>query len=188
VVFEAKRDATYTTQKALEELDAARKNRDAVAGVFVMARSHASDLFPRFCRYGSNVLVTWDDEDPATDPFLHAAVLLGTALVTRSKSVGEPGDIAALRDIEARIEGELGRLERMERHSEAIRKNVDGISDEIRRAQKALDVLVRKAQGTLRALNVELHDEAAERATPIALPNGAFDQARSAFGTGRTAS
>ena len=60
----------------------------------------------------------------------------------------------------------------MEKHSDAIRKNVDGISDEIRKAQKALDLLLRKAQSTLRALNVELHDEAAERATPIALPNG----------------
>ena len=37
VVFEAKRDASYTAQKALEELDTARANRNAVAGVFVMA-------------------------------------------------------------------------------------------------------------------------------------------------------
>src|SRR6185295_9466001 len=102
VVFEAKHDGAYTVQKALDELDAARKNRNAVAGVFVMARSHASDVFPRFARYGSNVLVTWDEQDPATDPYLHAAALLGMALVTRSQTPGNPGDIAALRDIESR--------------------------------------------------------------------------------------
>lgn len=180
VVFEAKHDATYTVQKALDELDAARKNRDASAGVFVMARSHASGVFPRFARFGSNVLVIWDDEDPATDAYLHAAILLGMALVMRVRATGDAGDIAALRDIEARIEAELSRLEKMEKHSEAIRKNVDGISDEIRKAQKALDRLLQNAQSTLRALNVELPDEAAERGSPVLLPNGSFEGAVSA--------
>ena len=69
------------------------------------------------------------------------------------------------------------RLERMEKHSESIRKNVDGISDEVRKAQKALDVLLRKAKSTLEALKVELHDEDAERSTPIGLPNGSFESA-----------
>ncbi|MCP3143433.1 hypothetical protein [Pyxidicoccus xibeiensis] len=174
VVFEAKRDATYTVQKALDELDAARKNREAVAGVFVMARSHASETFPRFMRYGSNVLVSWDEQDPATDAYLQAAVLLGMALVTRSRTTGDTGDITALRDVETRIEAELTRLEKVEKYGDAIRKNVDGISDEVRKARKALDVLLRKAQDTLQALKVELHDEGAERGSPIGLPNGAF--------------
>jgi hypothetical protein len=184
VVFEAKHDASYTVQRAIDELDAARKNRNAGAGVFVMARSHASDVFPGFARFGSNVLVTWDVEDPATDAYLHAAVLLGMALVMRSQPTGDAGDIAALRDIEARIETELSRLEKMEKHSDTIRKNVDGISDEIRKAQKALDLLLRKAQSTLRALNVELHDETAERDSPISLPSESFQEAVLALSSG----
>jgi hypothetical protein len=178
VVFEAKHDATYTAQRALDELDAARKNRDAGAGVFVMARSHASDAFPVFSRYGSNVLVVWDPEDPATDAYLHAAVLLGMALVIRTKTTGDAGDIAALKDIEGRIETELSRLERMEKHSDAIRRNSEGISDEIRRAQKAFDLLLRKAQSTLRALKIEVRDELSESGSPIGtfahLPKGAL--------------
>lgn len=170
VVFEAKRDATYTVQKAIDELTVARKNRDTGAGVFVMARSHACDGFPGFARYGSNVLVVWDDQDPATDAYLQAAILVGMGLVTRTRTAGDPADIAALRDIESRIENELTRLDKMEKHSEAIRKNVDGIADEVRKAQKALDLLLRKAQGTLRALNIEVNDEAAEVSSPIALP------------------
>jgi hypothetical protein len=184
VVFEAKHDATYTVQKAIDELDAARKNRDAAAGVSVMARSHANDFFPRFARFGSNVLVTWDDQDAATDAYLHAAVLLGMALVMRHQTIGDAGDIAALRDVESRIESELSRLEKMEKRSETIRRNVDGISDEIRKAQKALDLLLRKAQSSLRALGIKLHDEAAERGSPISVPNGSFEAAVLAISEG----
>jgi hypothetical protein len=172
VVFEAKQDASYTVQKALDELDAARKNREAAAGVFVMAASHAHDCFPRFARYGNNVLVTWDPQDPSGQAYLQAAVLLGLGLVSRTKSAGDEGDITALHDIERRIEAELKRLGTMEKHSETIRKNVDGISDEIRKAHKALDLLLRKAQSTLRALNVETTDEALETSTPIGLLQG----------------
>lgn len=68
VVCEAKRDASYTTQKALDELEAARKNRGASAAVFVMAKSHAPEPFPRFARYGNNVLAVWDDQDPPSEP------------------------------------------------------------------------------------------------------------------------
>jgi len=37
-----------------------------------------------------------------------------------------------------------------------------------------LDLLLRKAQSTLRALNVELTDEAAEAASPLTLPKRLF--------------
>ena len=37
------------------------------------------------------------------------------SLVTRSRTTGDAGDITALKDIEARIEGELSRLEKMEK-------------------------------------------------------------------------
>lgn len=96
---------------------------------------------------------------------------------TRTRSAGDAGDIAALRDIESRIEAELNRLEKMEKHSDAIRRHVDGIGDEIRKAQKALDILLRKAQSTLCALKVELSDEAAEAASPLALPQGSLESA-----------
>ncbi|HEY0708408.1 MAG TPA: hypothetical protein VGG33_16495 [Polyangia bacterium] len=169
VVFEAKRELGFTVQKALDELDAARKNRGAAAGVLVLARSHAPPTFPRFARYGCNVLVVWDDEDPAFDPYLQAAVLLGMALVSRCKTVGDKGEIDALNDIEDRIAAEIDRLQKLEKHNEAIRRSADGISDEIRKLRKGLDVLVQKAQSTLRALNVEVREELVERASPIAL-------------------
>lgn len=184
VVFEAKREAGWTAQKALEELDVARKNRGAVAGVFVLARSHAADGFPRFARHGSNVLLTWDDQDGNTAPYLHAAILLGMALVTRAKMLGDVGDIAALRDVESRIEDELGRIEKMDKYNETIRRGSECMGDEIRKARKALDLLLRKAQSTLRALNIDLQEESVERSTPVALGEDSLDQARLALAAG----
>ena len=174
VVFEAKRDATYTVQRALDELDEARRNRGAHVGVFVMAESHASETFPRFARHGNNVLVVWDDRDPASDARLHAAVLLGMALVARARTVGDEGDLAALRDIDARIEDEVERLTKMEKSAATIRRHADTIATEISKGTKALGVLLRKAKTTMRALNVELHEEGVERESPIALPNDSF--------------
>ena len=132
-------------------------------------------------RYGSNVLVVWDDADPTTDAYLHAAILLGLALATRGKRAGDQGDIDALRDIEGRIEDELSRMEKMEKYNEAIRKNSDGIADEVRKAQRQLDLLLRKAKNTLTALNIELYDEEVERSTPIVLPSDSYTAASSAL-------
>jgi hypothetical protein len=58
----------------------------------------------------------------------------------------------------------------MEKHSDGIRKSAEGLSDEISKGHNALAPLHRNAKSTLRALNIELHEEAIERRTPIALP------------------
>lgn len=176
VVFEAKRERGYSVVKALEELDAARQNRDASAGVFEMAESHKPIGFPAFARYGNNVVVAWNEEDPATDMRLEAAILLGSALATRSRTVGDEGDINALRGIEKRITDEIHRLEGMEKSCDSIRKGADSISDELRKARKKLAVLLRDSQKTLTALKVELTDEAAERDTPIGFQIGSCSE------------
>jgi hypothetical protein len=88
--------------------------------------------------------------------------------------LGRQGDLEALRDIEGRIEDELRRLEKMEKHNEGIRKNSDGIADEIRKARRQLDLLLRNAKSTLAALNVELQEETIERSTPITLPSESY--------------
>jgi hypothetical protein len=181
VVFEAKRVENYSVQKALDELDAARKNRNAAAGVFVMARTHASDAFPRFARYGNNVLVVWDEQDPSSDPYLHAAILLGVGLVTRTKTTADAGDIQALNDVESRIEAELTRLSKMQKHCETIRKNADDISHELGVGRKKLDHLLRNARSTLTALKIELRDEATEAASPLCLPNNSLEAATGAL-------
>lgn len=90
----------------------------------------------------------------------------------------------ALAQVEAlaeRIEDELRRLEKMEKHNEGIRKNSDGIADEIRKAQRQLDLLLRKAKSTLIALGIELDEEHVEHSSPIALHSASYAVATTAL-------
>ncbi len=181
LVIEAKHDASYTVTNALKELEVARGNRTAVAGVFVMAKSHAPAAFPNFVRYGNDILVVWDDEDEATDPYLHAALLLGLALASRKQRPDDPGNIEALADIEHRIQKELDRLEKMRKLAESIRDDADKLAEEVRKGSSAFDLLLRKAKSTLKALNVELTAAEDANAAPVMLPAGSLAQARAAF-------
>lgn len=168
VVFEAKRDAGYTVKRALDELDAARENRAADVGVFVMARSHAPKDFPRFARYGRNVLVIWDDDASGNDDaLLEAAILLGLGLVAQRRNPGDEGNIQALNDLEARITREITRLDSMAKHTETLRKTVDKLDDDIRKGRRTFEQMRSHAHDVLRALSVAADDERAERATPI---------------------
>jgi hypothetical protein len=184
LVVEAKHDASYTVSGALEELELARGNRTAGAGVFVMARSHAAAGFPNFARYGSDILVVWDEEDEGTDPYLHAAVLLGLALASRGRRPGDAGDIEALADIEHRIQKELERLDKMRKLVESIRGDAEKLGEEVRKGANAFDLLLRKAKSTLKALNVELTEAGEAKAEPVMLPTASLVHARAALAEG----
>lgn len=176
VVIEAKREAGMSVHSALGELDKGRKNRDACAGVLVMARSHAVATFPLLSRHGSNVLVIWDKDDAGSDAFFSAALLLGLGLATRERRDAADGDLEALTGLAGRLDAELQRLSKVSKASESIRRNAEFISDEVRKADKVLRGLVEDAASSLRALKIELNDEEEERRTPIALPPRASNE------------
>lgn len=184
LVVEAKREAAYTVTQALSELELARGNRTAGTGLFVMAKSHAPKAFPNFARYGNDILVVWDEEDEGSDPYLHAAILLGLALASRQRRPDDAGDIQALADIEHRIQKELERLGKMRKLAESIRDDADKLSDEVRKGGNALDLLLRKAKSTLKALNVELTEAEDAKATPVMLPAESLAEARGALTDG----
>ncbi len=146
-----------------------------------MAKSHAPTAFPAFARYGADILVTWDDEDDQTDPYLHAAILLGLALASRQRRPDDAGDIRALADIEHRIQKELERLDKMRKLAESIRDDVDKLTEEVRKGGNALDLLLRKAKSTLKALDVELTEAEEAKSAPVMLPAGSLVQARAAI-------
>lgn len=167
VVIEVKRDGSYSVPAALQELDDACANRAADIGLFIMAKSHACDGFPGFARYGSKLLVSWEPDDPTSDGLLHGAIVAALALAQRRQCKIDGGDIDALADVEQRLVKELKRIAEMDGYASNIQRDAGKISDELRKARKALERVITDAQSTLTALNVELRDEAAEVASPI---------------------
>ena len=171
-VIEAKRDKSYTLGKALGEIATARKNRDAGSGIFVMARSHAPAGFPTFNRYGQDIIIVWDDENPGMDPHLQGALMVALGLATRSKTTADEGDLQALQDIEQRIVSELNRLDKIRSAATTIRKQAENIEKELNTGESKLSKILNDAKKTLTALNVELRDDEIERACPIEVVGG----------------
>ncbi|MEO8899939.1 MAG: hypothetical protein ABI488_00130 [Polyangiaceae bacterium] len=178
VVLEAKREAGFTANKALLELADARKNREACVGIFVLAKSHAAAGFPTFQRIGHDILMTWDDENPATDPYLEAALMAGLALAVRTRSNADAGDIQALQKLERRALNEIERLAKIQDAAKKIRRQLEIIESETESARLGVRKMVDDTKKTLHALNVVLDDEEAERASAITVepvaPGGLF--------------
>jgi hypothetical protein len=167
MVVEAKRNRTYQVGDALSELETAMRNRGATTGLFVLAKASASPTFPRFARYGSKLLVVWDADDEVSSGLLHGAIIAGLALAQRKNAVRDGGDINALADIENRLLKEVERLEKMDCEAEKIGKSAGKIRDEVRKATIELRRVVDKGKATLRALQVEVHEEQVEVENPI---------------------
>ena len=90
IVIEAKAERGYDVERILGELRTARDNRGADVGIFVVARRAAPSTLEPLARFGNDILVAWDDEDPTTDVYLKAAYSLGRALViAENRGTGE---------------------------------------------------------------------------------------------------
>ena len=83
IVIEAKEEQHRDLRSARDEIQRARKNRDAQVGLFVYsAKTAPPDLEP-LLRYGNDVFVVWDAEDQTTDLNLRVALSLARALCVR---------------------------------------------------------------------------------------------------------
>ena len=141
IVIEAKRDASYTLARARAELDEARKNRDAEIGVFVFSSSHAPSGLDSFNRYGNDIVIVWDSEDPTSDVVFDAGISVAKALCTRAKShrdeVGESIEAIeqAVLTVEKQVEGfvEIIRLTTtIKNNSKNVLKRADIMSQSIK--------------------------------------------------------
>ena len=111
IAVEVKEKARYTLETALAEIDVARKNRGAGVGLFVFSKQAAPDGLDPMRRYGDDVVVVWDADDPGTDVFLVAGLSLARGLCTQAEARRESGSIdlepleRAIRDIEKQVNG-----------------------------------------------------------------------------------
>ena len=117
IAWEAKEDRGYDLRKALAEIEEARKNRQAQVGVFVFSRRTAPAELQPFARYGTDLVVVWDAEDPATDVYLRAALSVARALVLR-----EHGEAAQAQEIAAEIDSATRTIEKQIAFLDDVRK------------------------------------------------------------------
>ena len=160
IVVEAKEDQSYTLQRALAEIEEARKNRDSSIGVFVFSKRTApKEILEPLSRYGDDIVAIWDSEEPATDAYLAAALSIAKALCVRGVAGnGVLGiDIEALDRAIREIERQAGGLEEITKSAEAIDGHVGKILDRARIMRNGLDrqvsVLDEKVGGLKGLLN-----------------------------------
>ena len=112
IVIEAKQDQSYTLQKALVEIEEARRNRDAGVGLFVFSRRTVPcEITEPVLRFGNDIVAVWDADDPATKVYLVAAMSVAKALSVGSAAGGEATGVdvegldKAVREIERQAGG-----------------------------------------------------------------------------------
>jgi hypothetical protein len=170
VVIEAKHDASYTVSRALTEMEEARSNRDASAGLFVMARSHAPAGFPRFQRYDGDILITWDDGDSASDIVLECALQLALFISPlKRRGSADREDIEALADLEARLEREMGRWNEVQKTADRMHRLADDLVDNARKGLKGMTQLLKSAKHVLKTLGVPVLDAGSSREPALLL-------------------
>jgi hypothetical protein len=148
IIIEAKDDKSYGISKALEEIEIARKNRGAQIGVFVFCAKTAPQNLRPVSRYGNDILVVWDSEDPLTDSFLWAAVEFGRLACFRSQAAeaSQASDFENIEKLIANVERRAANLLKIHKYAETAQtsaKNIQSATAKIiKRAgidKKALD-------------------------------------------------
>lgn len=151
IVVEAKQDASYKLADALAEIETGRKNRDAKIGVFVFSKRTAPAGLDPLARYGDDIVVMWDSEDPETDVILTAGLSLARALCVRLAAETKKVDVdieeivRAVLDVEKQAQG----LDEIRTSAQSIRNAADKIEN---RARIVGEGLAR----SVKSLNVEM--------------------------------
>ncbi len=134
IVIEAKQDASYNLDKALTEIESARKNRDAGLGLFVFSKRAAPETLEPLNRYGNDIVVVWDAEDPASDAFFDAGLSIakGIAVADKSHANKAGADVEAIRNAILEVERQAGGLVEIARLATTIYNNSNNILNRAR--------------------------------------------------------
>jgi hypothetical protein len=142
IVVEAKEKDQYPIAQAREEIDEARRNRGAQVGLFVYSAglAPAEMLAAPLVRYGNDVFVIWNPEDPATDLFLKTAFTLVRALCVRTAchSDAEAADFRAIDEAICEIEKRTEGLNEIETSAKTIQSGSEKILKRVELCRKAL--------------------------------------------------
>jgi hypothetical protein len=141
IIIEAKEKENYTLAHAREEIEEARKNRDAEMGLFVFSKKTAPNALDTFARYGNDFFVVWDADDTATDVYLKAGLIAARALCFRAErqSAAQQVDFELIDKAILEIEKRAGNLDDVRKSAETIKSSSDRILDRVRIDREALE-------------------------------------------------
>ena len=141
VVVEAKEKADYSLVDARSEIDTGRKNREAQVGLFIFSKRTAPAGIDGLARFGEDVFVIWDAEDPGSDLFLKVGLTLAKALCIRAgrQSKAQAADFDTIMAAILEVEKQTQSLDEITKSSDTIRSATDKISDRVRIAKNKLE-------------------------------------------------
>lgn len=141
IVVEAKEDKSYDLVKARAEMEEARVNRDAQAGIFVFSKTTAPEGLEPFARHGSDIVVIWDRDDPATDIYLTVGMSLARALVIREKvaKAKSATGLLKVKEAVATMMKDIERLENITTWAGTIQNNTQKILKQVELLRKNLE-------------------------------------------------
>jgi hypothetical protein len=141
IAIEIKEASNYNLKTTLEEIDTARKNRDAGIGLFIHSRRTAPAGLEPLARYGNDIVVIWDAEDESTDAWLKAGLLTAKALAVRARldNAERAADFQAIDKSITEIQRQARYLDDIRTWSQTIQNNAGKVLDRADRMQKALD-------------------------------------------------
>ncbi len=146
IVVEAKASGVYTLKATLEEADVARRNRSASVCLFVHSAQTAPVGVPELHRWGSDIVVIWDAEDPSTDVRLKAGYLLAKALCVRA-NLHEEEEAASLAEMDVAIEAIRKQIAGFEEIKTSARTVVGGGEKILNRARLMEEEITRRLVG-----------------------------------------
>jgi hypothetical protein len=140
IVLEAKQEKAYRLQEALKEIELARKNRGAEIGIFVYSARIAPEGIAPLTRYGNDLVIVWDAEDPRTDLVLTTSVACARALCTRQRRVsGSRAEACQAMDRAIRtIEKQVNAVDEIEKWTSTIQSNSGRILERTELVRDAL--------------------------------------------------
>lgn len=141
IVVEAKEDASYALGRAREEMERGRKNRGANWGVFIFSKKTAPEGLEPFQRYGHDLFIVWDVEEPSSDVYLRAGIVTARALSLRTERQAETqqADFESIDRAVLEIEKRATNLDTVKKYAETISSSSEKILDRVSIDRKALD-------------------------------------------------
>ncbi len=141
IAVEFKEAGNYTIKTTLEEIDTARKNRDADVGLFIHSRRTAPAGLDTLARYGNDIVVVWDAEDESSDAYLKAGFMAAKALTVRVRleNAERTADFQAIDKSLTEIQRQVGYLDQIRTWSTTIKNNAVNVIDRVEKMQKTLD-------------------------------------------------